>query len=70
MQPMQPIDTRPKERDFDYLDNARSGPSWGVLVAALLVVALLVGAVVVFGGNGSDGRQTPNPTEAPLDPGA
>lgn len=69
MQPMSPLDTRPKEEDYDYWDDSLSGASWKALVAALLVLALLIGAVVVFGDRGSEGQQVPDQTEAPLAPG-
>lgn len=71
MQPMRPIDTRTPDQEYDPVERSRSGSSWPVLVAIVLVLALLIGALLVLGGDsGSESNEVPVPTEAPLDPGA
>lgn len=70
MQPMHPIDTRTPDREYDYVEDSRSGSSWAALVAIVLVLALLIGAVLALGGgSGSESNEAPVPTEVPLDPG-
>jgi hypothetical protein len=69
MQPIHSIDTRPAGEDF--IDEYRGGPAWGVVVAVLLALALVVGALVIFaGGEDTTSPQEPVPNEAPVDPGA
>lgn len=68
---MYPIDTRTPDEEYDYVERSRSGSAWPALVAIVLVLALLIGAVVVLGGDsGSESNEVPVPAEAPLDPGA
>lgn len=70
MQPMRPIDTRTPDREHDNVERSSSGSSWVALVAIGLVLAVLIGAVLVLGGDsGSESNEVPVPTEAPLDPG-
>lgn len=67
---MYPMDTRTPDREHDYVEDSRSGSSWAALVAILVVLALLIGAVLVLGAvSGSESNEAPVPTEAPLDPG-
>lgn len=71
MQPIHPIETRTPDQEYDYVEDSTSGPSWPALIAVVLVLVLLIGAVLVFDGEaGSDSNEVPAPTEAPLDPGA
>ncbi len=68
---MHPMDTRTTDQEHDYIEDYKSGSSLTALVAIVLVLALLIGAVVVLGGvSGSESNEVPAPTEAPLDPGA
>lgn len=72
MQPMRPLDTRTPDQEYDYAERSGSGSSWVALVGIVLFLALLIGAVLVLGGDsGSESNEIPvPPTEAPLDPGA
>lgn len=68
MQPIHPIETRPSERD-PFVDYNR-GSGWGALIAFLIVVALIIGAVSLLAGGDTSGTPNqPAPTEAPVDPG-
>lgn len=46
---MHPMDTRTTDQEHDYIEDYKSGSSLTALVAIVLVLALLIGAVVVLG---------------------
>jgi hypothetical protein len=69
MQPIHPIETRASDRD-PFADYNR-GSGWGGLIAFLVVLALIIGAVSLFaGGDTSGAPNQPAPAEAPVVPGS
>ena len=67
MHPMDMTQIRPEDRRQE-APGTRGG--WWAIFALVLVTALLVTAVIALGGNDGEAPSQPQPTEAPLDPGA
>jgi hypothetical protein len=68
---MHPIDVTNSHQDEDRSQEApgtRGG--WWAIFALVLVTALLVTAVIALGGDAGETPAQPQPTEAPLEPGA
>jgi len=72
MQPIHPLDTRPAEtRDHDYIENYESGRGGIAVLAVVVVLSLIVGAVTWLGGGATTEAPTELvPNEAPVDPGS
>jgi len=69
---MHPIDTTTiREHEDDYPSSSEIRIGWWAIVALMILVALLVTVVLIFSGDeSSSDPEAPQPTEAPLDPGA
>ncbi|HET9259984.1 MAG TPA: hypothetical protein VFP42_07640 [Acidimicrobiia bacterium] len=68
---MHPIDVTPiHEQEHRSPDAPDTPGGWWAILALVLVTALLVTAVIVLGGDAGDTPAQPQPTEAPLEPGA
>lgn len=68
---MHPIDVTHDYREYERnheTPGTRGG--WWALFALVLVIALLVTAVIALDGEAGETPAQPQPTEAPLDPGA
>ncbi len=68
---MHPIDTATTQEHEDYPSSSEVRAGWWAIVALVILVALLVTVVLVFSGDVSSPEpRAPQPTEAPIDPGA
>jgi len=72
MQHIQPQENRPTEtRGDDYIEDYESGPGWIAVLAVVVVLSLIVGAVIwIGGGTTTEAPTEPVPNEAPVDPGS
>jgi len=68
---MHPIDTTTTRDPGDYPSSSELRAGWWAIVALMILVALLVTVVLVFSGDETSPEPgAPQPTEAPVDPGA
>ena len=68
---MHPIDTTAIREHEEYPSSSEIKAGWWAIVALMILVALLVTVVLVFSGDETSPEPlTPQPTEAPIDPGA
>lgn len=66
-----PIDTTTTREHGDYPRSSEIRAGWWAIVALMILVALLVTVVLVFSGDETSPEPgAPQPTEAPVDPGA
>ena len=66
---MHPTDTANQRDQDDIPASSEIRAGWWAVLALVIIVALLVTAVIAFSGDASAPQQ-PQPTEAPVDPGA
>lgn len=68
---MHPVDTNPIREHEDVPSSSEIRAGWWAIVALMILVALLVTVVLVFSGDEDTPEPgAPQPTEAPIDPGA